>query len=280
MKSEIVKIEIELNTKLSLKEQLDKIDDIIKQAAWDGYFWSRLNILVGKWEKGNVIEKSCHFRGGKLTTSWNQIAQETGKRNVSLKRWYDLYKQYPNRKEYIEKYAKPKAEKWTKEALASSVHFLSESSEWTTPEIIINKTIELFGEIDLDPCSNPDFPNVLAKNHFTKKEDGLSKDWHGKIYMNPPYGNEIKNWINHLYKQFEKGNIEEAIALTPSRTDTKWFQEMKNFPRCFIWGRLKFGESGNSAPFPSMVVYLGKNINKFINIFSDIGDIYKLRIND
>jgi len=157
-----------------------------------------------------------------------------------------------------------------------SVHFLSQSSEWTTPEIIINKTIELFGEIDLDPCSNPDFPNVSAKIHFTKKDDGLSKDWKGKVYMNPPYGQEIKSWVVHLCEQFEKGNTQEAIALTPSRTDTEWFQRMKTYPRCFIWGRLKFGDSGNSAPFPSMVVYLGKNIKGFIQIFSGTGDMYRL----
>ncbi len=211
-----------------------------------------MNILVGAWEKGKII---LEYRGVK-SSSFYQLEKETGRSQESLKKWYNLYEIFPDRKEYIEKHAKPKAEKWTREALTPSVHFLSESSEWTTPEIIINKTIELFGEIDLDPCSNPDFPNVSARNHFIKKEDGLSKDWHGKIYMNPPYGNEIKDCINHLCEQYEKNNVQEAIALTPSRTDTKWFQKMKTFPRCFIWGRLKFGESGNSAPFPSMIVYL------------------------
>lgn len=155
-----------------------------------------------------------------------------------------------------------------------SVHFSSKSSEWTTPEIIINKTVQLLGEIDLDPCSNPDFPNIPAKNHFTKKEDGLIQDWIGKVYMNPPYGGEIKKWIYHLAEQFEKGNVLEAIALVPSRTDTEWFRRLKKYLRCFIWGRLRFGEQKNSAPFPSMVVYLGKSKGGFVQIFSDIGDIY------
>lgn len=158
----------------------------------------------------------------------------------------------------------------------SSIHFSSESSEWTTPKLIINKTLELFKEIDLDPCSNPDFPNIPANNHFQKKEDGLSKDWYGKIYMNPPYGNIIKKWIEKVCIEYEKNNIKEAIILVPSRTDTNWFRCIKNYPRCFIWGRLKFGDNDNSAPFPSMVVYLGRNCNEFIKIFSDIGDIYKL----
>jgi len=156
------------------------------------------------------------------------------------------------------------------------IHFSSESSEWTTPQLIIEKTIELLKEIDLDPCSNPDFPNVPAKNHFIKEDDALSKEWNGKIYMNPPYGSEIKKWINHLCEQYEKENIIEAIALVPSRTDTEWFRRMKTYLRCFIWGRLKFGESENSAPFPSMIVYLGNRLDEFKKIFSDIGNIYGL----
>lgn len=166
--------------------------------------------------------------------------------------------------------------KITHQLLPESVHFSSESAEWTTPQIIINKTLELFGEIDLDPCSNPDFPNIPAKNHFTEKDDGLSKDWFGKVYMNPPYGRGLKKWIFYLCEQFETGNVEEAIALVPSRTDTDWFKQFRECPRCFVFGRLRFANSENSAPFPSMVVYLGGNFNKFKMIFSSIGDIYGL----
>jgi len=156
------------------------------------------------------------------------------------------------------------------------IHFSSKSKEWTTPQVIIDKTIQLFGEIDLDPCSNPDFPNIPARQHFKEKEDGLSQDWFGKIYMNPPYGAEIKKWIFHLTEQFEGGNISDAIALVPSRTDTEWFRRLKPYLRCFIWGRLRFGAGENSAPFPSMVVYLGANTEGFVQAFIDIGDIYGL----
>jgi len=196
------------------------------------------------------------------------ISRQELYRCVQFTRKYPELSSFDNKHnwEYIKRHLLPEHQ---------SVHFLSESSEWTTPQLIIEKTIQLLNEIDLDPCSNPDFPNVPAKNHFIKEEDALSKEWYGKIYMNPPYGGEIKNWINYLCEQFEKENTQEAIALTPSRTDTKWYQRMKNYPRCFIWGRLKFGESENSAPFPSMIIYLGKNIKRFIEIFSNIGDIYQ-----
>ncbi|MHC4397147.1 MAG: DNA N-6-adenine-methyltransferase [Planctomycetota bacterium] len=160
-----------------------------------------------------------------------------------------------------------------------SVHFSSESPEWYTPKHIIDRVIETFGgAIDLDPCSNSaDNPNVPALNHFTKQDDGLSQFWKGRVYMNSPYGNELSLWVNKILEEYQNDRITEAIILAPARTDTKWFQSLRQFPKCFIAGRLKFVGGNNSAPFPSMLVYLGPNNEEFFTSFSDIGDIYELR---
>ena len=51
-----------------------------------------------------------------------------------------------------------------------------------------------------------------------------------------------------------------VVMLLPARTDTRWFHDYiygKAEVR-FIRGRLKFGGSKNSAPFPSMVVIFGE----------------------
>ena len=73
--------------------------------------------------------------------------------------------------------------------------------------------------------------------------------------MNPPYGREIKKWIEKAYKESTKGAI--VVCLIPARTDTKYWHEYI-FPYAseirFIKGRLKFGNSANSAPFPSALV--------------------------
>jgi len=157
--------------------------------------------------------------------------------------------------------------------------FTSDSCEWYTPQNIIDVTLKVLGNIDLDPCSNSfTYPNIPASQHFTKEVNGLSKNWIGKVYMNPPYGREIKEWVEKLHQGFSNGNVTEAIALTPARTDTQWFYALRNFPRCFIKGRLKFsgGEEDNSAPFPSVAFYLGKNESNFKKHFKEIGDIYSL----
>ena len=131
------------------------------------------------------------------------------------------------------------------------------------------------GGVDTDPCSNShEDPTVPAATHYTIEDDGLTQEWKGRVYMNPPYGREIVDWVSYLVEQYQNGNTTEAIALVPSRTDTAWFRLLRDYPHCFIWGRLNFSDNGNAAPFPSMAVYLGDNPDKFISAFKDIGDIY------
>ena len=159
-----------------------------------------------------------------------------------------------------------------------AVHFASESAEWNTPSEIIERVLALFGgRIDLDPCSNSATkPNVPAARHFTPREDGLSRVWRGRTYMNPPYGLEIGRWVEHLCAQYEAGTLPEAVALVPSRTDTEWFERLRKYPRCFLRGRLRFSDHENTAPFPSMVVYFGNRASRFAKVFGPLGDVYEL----
>ena len=69
--------------------------------------------------------------------------------------------------------------------------------EWLTPPGIIKS----LGEFDLDPCSPEEYkrPWSTAKNHMTLSDDGLSKEWFGRVWCNPPYGRETFKWLNKLY---------------------------------------------------------------------------------
>lgn len=155
------------------------------------------------------------------------------------------------------------------------VHYMSRSYEWYTPQEILDRVQRVF-EIDLDPCSNShDAPNVQARIHYTREDDGLTRQWHGRVFMNPPYGRVLSQWIRHLVNEHKAGRVTEAIALVPSRTDTQWFRSLRQYPRCFLWGRLRFSDAG-SAPFPSMLVYLGSNVAAFRAAFADVGDVYEL----
>lgn len=135
--------------------------------------------------------------------------------------------------------------------------FSSEKVEWETPQDFFDKLNQEFN-FTLDPCSTDE--NAKCAKHYTAEQNGLLQDWTGEtVYCNPPYGKEMPEWIHKCYNHFIRGGT--AVMLLPARTDTKAFHEYiygKAEIR-FIRGRLKFGGSKNSAPFPSMVVvYMGK----------------------
>ena len=134
------------------------------------------------------------------------------------------------------------------------VMFSSKSGEWSTPQDFFEKLNWRFGPFDLDPCANP--ANTKCANFFTEVEDGLTKDWEGfRLFVNPPYGRGIDKWIKKGYLESQKKNT-RVVMLIPARPDTKYWHEyvMKASEVYFVKGRLKFGDSQNSAPFPSAVV--------------------------
>lgn len=131
-----------------------------------------------------------------------------------------------------------------------SVHFSSATDLWATPQTFYDGVAERFA-FDLDVCATPD--NAKCGRYFTKADDGLAQDWRGTCWMNPPYGREIGKWMQKAYESSLAGAT--VVCLVPARTDTAWWHDYATKGRIeFIRGRLKFGGSLNSAPFPSALV--------------------------
>ena len=134
------------------------------------------------------------------------------------------------------------------------VMFSSKTGNWATPQDFFDKLNWRFGPFDLDPCASTH--NTKCANFFTKSENGLEKEWGGfTCFVNPPYGRGIDKWIEKGYNEAMK-NETKVVMLIPARTDTKYWHKyvMKASEIHFVKGRLKFGDSKNSAPFPSAVV--------------------------
>lgn len=131
--------------------------------------------------------------------------------------------------------------------------YSSASEEWETPLDLFRKLDAEF-DFDLDVCATPE--NAKCQRFFTKEQDGLSQPWTGTVWCNPPYGRGVEKWVRRcLYHSLENGGG-TAVMLLPARTDTKWFHRYILFHAeiRFLPGRLKFGKSKNSAPFPSMII--------------------------
>lgn len=138
----------------------------------------------------------------------------------------------------------------------TNVMFSSKTDLWETPQDFFNILNNEFN-FDLDACALPE--NKKCKSYYSPDEDGLSKPWNGVVWCNPPYGRSIGKWVEKGYKSSQDGAL--VVMLLPARTDTKWFHDYiyHKAEIRFVCGRLKFGRSKNSAPFPSMVVIFRPN---------------------
>lgn len=148
------------------------------------------------------------------------------------------------------------------------VHFSSNSDEWETPDWLFSR-LDMEFDIDWDVCAADGLSKVPSCNwNGLHGRDALAIDWVAHFpgasmvfWMNPPYS-EIKKWMEKAYTESLDGCT--VVCLVPARTDTAWWHDyaLKGQIR-FIRGRLKFGGSKNSAPFPSAVVIFGKGYSGY-----------------
>ena len=136
---------------------------------------------------------------------------------------------------------------------------------WTTPREFFDKLNAEFNfGLDAAALQNstlvpdnwygPDHPDPAAR-------DALRIDWNHNsrgrpIWLNPPYGRTIKDWMRKASEVAAGGGT--VVCLVPARTDTAWWHDycINAYEIRYIRGRLKFGGQKNSAPFPSAVVVM------------------------
>ena len=151
--------------------------------------------------------------------------------------------------------------------------------EWYTPGGIVESARIVMGGIDLDPASSGIAQRIVQAGHyFTAEDNGLTQDWFGKVWMNPPYARDlIGNFISKL-KYSPK--VTMACVLVNNATETQWGQDLLSIGRvvCFPFKRVRFlspeGEKG--APLQGQMIVGTGNIDVeiFREEFGDLGVCY------
>lgn len=159
----------------------------------------------------------------------------------------------------------------------------SESNEWFTPSQYVEKARELMGSIDVDPASNA-YANekvVQAKIYYDIQTNGLDKLWHGRVWLNPPYGRDEggsnqETWSRRLIEQYEAGITKEAVLLVNANTEAKWFQPLYNYLICFTNHRIRFYNTEGTPNQPTQgnaFIYFGNQPERFTELFGMFGVI-------
>ncbi len=165
---------------------------------------------------------------------------------------------------------------------AGRVNSLKNKDDWNTPTKIVEILYQFWSVIELDPCSNEN-SIVNAITNVVLPDDGLLYDYtkYKSIFINPPYGKGISNWIAKACID----NIDnEIVLLIPVATNTSyWKRYIFNSAKaiCFLFdSRLKFRANGNEnnkgCPMACCLIYYGKDYNRFEQTFRQLGNIVKL----
>ena len=157
----------------------------------------------------------------------------------------------------------------------------SGNEEWYTPPAYTDAARLVLGGIDLDPASS-DVANasVKANRYFTEADDGLTQEWKGRVWMNPPYTTgRIDRFVDKLLEHYAAGDVSAAVVLTNNATETKWWQRLAQSSSavCFVAGRIRFlsatGGDANSPLQGQTIVYLGPDHAQFIEAFQQFGTL-------
>jgi hypothetical protein len=151
-------------------------------------------------------------------------------------------------------------------------------NEWFTPSEYIEAARLVLEEIDLDPATHPIAQETIgATEFFTRADDGLKQEWHGRVWLNPPYARgEIGPFIDKLIEEIEAGHVSAAVLLTHSYTDTEWFHKAATriSALCFTKGRVKFIDDAGDVCAPTQgqaFFYYGQDIEEFAEVFGTFG---------
>ena len=119
--------------------------------------------------------------------------------------------------------------------------------DWTTPLDLFDELEAEFGFFDLDAAASDE--NARCELYYTEADDGLAQEWFGQVFVNPPYGRVISEWVEKAIREWTRSAprgsscspVEDWEPLVPPQRPPR--------RRDHFRGRLKFGGATTSAPF-------------------------------
>jgi len=150
--------------------------------------------------------------------------------------------------------------------------------EWYSPPEIVAAARDVLGDIDLDPASSAIANTVVRAGQFySLDDDGLTRDWHGRVWMNPPYASTlIDRFCEKFARHVTAGDISAGIVFTNNATETAWFATLAEVAAvfCFPGSRCRCWKPDHEPTTPlqgQTIVYSGPDRAAFCERFAEFG---------
>ena len=162
---------------------------------------------------------------------------------------------------------------------ARAVLTSSASDEWYTPPDFIAYARQVMGGIDLDPASHPIAQQwIQATTSYVVSDEGLIQPWHGRVWLNPPYGSQTALWTDRLITEYVSGAVSAAVLLVRPAVGTAWYQRLcARYPCCLPEKRIRFingqGIVQSQPVHGNAFFYLGTEPDTFRRVFRALGPV-------
>ena len=150
--------------------------------------------------------------------------------------------------------------------------------EWYTPPEVVEAARQALGGIDLDPAScDVAQETVRAAQYYTKADDGLSRPWAGRVFLNPPFSVKAgkAEFVAKLVGHYVSGDVTAAVLVTSVDFGGAWAAPLRKHvaATCLGQGRTKFHhpEKSNDPALPSAFHYFGPDVARFAEAFEPLG---------
>lgn len=154
---------------------------------------------------------------------------------------------------------------------------VAEGDFYTHPTLIEAAT-KTMGSITLDPASCREANSVVgAESYYSFRENGLLREWHGNVWLNPPFGN-WGEWAPKTIAEWFSGRVEQMCLLSSSRVSTsqQFHPIVRHADAVFVaCGRFAFWGPKALAPDEGhFIFYFGANVAQFADAFASLGTVY------
>lgn len=152
----------------------------------------------------------------------------------------------------------------------------STSRYYTDAKVINAAKRAMGGSIDFDPASCEEANTTVGAAQFlTVDDDGLSQDWKGRVWLNPPFG-VWEHWASKILAEWHSGRAEQMCVIVPTRSLTAKSLAPLLAEMSALWvftGRLPFGgpDATSTPPDGHVLVYFGPRTTEFRDACADLG---------
>ena len=140
----------------------------------------------------------------------------------------------------------------------------------TDPDIFAFIYLVLHG-ISLDPCAPVNLSDRLtAQEYYSIDDDGLSKDWFGRVFVHPPIS-KTTEFVEKAILEFNAGKIDACALYLPANHCAEWEELVRK------WPRLYFSEFDPNYKASMMLVLIFRENKYFLNFESEsdgFGQVY------